>query len=192
VEANFYGWRVFRQVDVTADLRERSPRTPLAASYLRRERRNRDHTLQATALVNEVYLRMAGQHNPWDNRAHFFGIAAQMMRRILVDYARNRRAVIRGGGQPNLPLDQALLVSSADSQELLDLDLALSRLAKFDARAARVFELRFFGGLSVEETATVIGVVPRTVNRDWRLAQAWLSRELCGQVNHGCRTLAEG
>lgn len=163
----------------------------LAASYLRRERRDRDHTLQATALVHEAYLRLAGQHSPWQSRAHFFGVAAQIMRRLLVDHARSGGAEKRGGGQVKVPLDEALLVSSADSQSLLDIDMALTRFSLIDGRGARVFELRFFSGLTVEETATVMGVGPRTVNREWRLAQAWLSRELGGQHSHGRGTVVE-
>ncbi|HEV3198914.1 MAG TPA: sigma-70 family RNA polymerase sigma factor [Bryobacteraceae bacterium] len=148
----------------------------LAASYLRRERP--DHTLQATALVHEAYLRLADQHATWQNRAHFFGVAAQVMRRILVDHARACHAGKRGSGQAKISLDEALVLSHAESQELLDLDEALSRLAEFDGRLARVVELRFFAGLSVQETAEVVGCATRTVNRDWRTAQAWLRREL--------------
>ena len=148
----------------------------LAASYLRRERR--DHTLQATALVHEAYLRLVEQHTPWQSRAHFFGVAAQLMRRILVDYARARQANKRGGENVRVPLDEALLLSHADSQNLLDLDLALSRLSDVDVRLENVFTLRFFGGLSVNETAEVLKVGARTINRDWRMAQAWLRREL--------------
>jgi len=147
----------------------------LATGYLRRERRN--HTLQATALVHEAYLRMAGQKASWQNRAHFFGIAAQVMRRILVDHARAHRAEKRGSGQAMVSLDEALLVS-ADSSQLIDLDEALTRLAEIDPRQARVVELRFFVGMSIEEAAEVLGCGVRTVNRDWRMAQAWLRRAL--------------
>lgn len=114
----------------------------LAASYLRKERR--DHTLQATALVHEAYLRLVGQRTPWQSRAHFFGVAAQLMRRILVDYARAHHAGKRGGEDMKIPLDEGLLLSNADSKYLIDLDLVLSRLTAFDNRLARVFELRFF------------------------------------------------
>lgn len=148
----------------------------LAASYMRRERP--DHTLQATALVHEAYLKLTEQNANWQNRAHFFGVAAQVMRRILVDYARTHKAEKRGGGHVKLSLNEALLLSSAKSHELIDLDEALSRLAAVDPRQARVIELRFFAGLSVEETAEVLGRTTRTVNRDWRMAQAWLRREL--------------
>jgi RNA polymerase sigma factor (TIGR02999 family) len=148
----------------------------LAASYLRRERP--DHTLQTTDLVHEAYLRMAGQDTPWQNRAHFFGAAAQAMRRILVDHARAHNAEKRGDGQRKVSLDEALYVSIADSQHVIDVDNALTKLAGFDARQARIVELRFFAGLSVEETAEALGCAARTVNREWRVAQAWLKREL--------------
>ena len=148
----------------------------LAATYLRRERP--DHTMQATDLVHEAYLRMAGEETPWQNRAHFFGAAAQVMRRILVDHARAHNAQKRGDGQPKVSPDQALNLSAAESQRLLEIDDALTRLAALDARQARIVELRFFAGLSVEETAEALGCAARTVNREWRVAQAWLQREL--------------
>jgi RNA polymerase sigma-70 factor (ECF subfamily) len=148
----------------------------LAAGYLRHERP--DHTLQATALVHEAYLKLAGQNATWQNRGHFFGVAAQAMRRVLVDHARAFCAGKRGSGQAKISLDEALVFSAVQSRELLDLDEALTRLAEFDARLARVVELRFFAGLSVEETAEALGCATRTVNRDWRTAQAWLRREL--------------
>jgi RNA polymerase sigma factor (TIGR02999 family) len=148
----------------------------LAASYLRRERP--DHTLQATDLVHEAYLRMAGENTPWQNRAHFFAAAAQVMRRILVDHARAHNAQKRGDGQKRVSLDEALYLSAADSQQLIDLDAALTKLAGFDPRQARIVELRFFAGLTVDETAEALGCAARTVNREWRVAQAWLQREL--------------
>jgi len=148
----------------------------LAATYMRRERM--DHTLQATALVNEALLRLAGDKIEWQNRAHFFGIAAQAMRRILVEHARARNAQKRGDGEVKVSLDDALLVSAADAFAVIDLDRVLFRLAALDARQARVVELRYFAGLSIEETAEVLGCTSRTVNRDWRMAQAWLRREL--------------
>ena len=148
----------------------------LASAYLRKERR--DHPLQATELVHEAYLRMTGADAPWQNRAHFFAVAAKIMRRILVDHARAHRAAKRGDGHVKLPLDEALVLSAAESQQLIDLDEALSRLAQIDARWARIVELRFFGGLSVEETAEALRCSDRTVNREWRMAQAWLRREL--------------
>ena len=153
----------------------------LAAGYLRRERPN--HTLQATALVHEAYLRLAGQKNTLQNRGHFFGVAAQLMRRILVDHARAHQAGKRGGGKAQVSLEEAAPISAAESRELLDVDEALTRLAELDPRQGRVVELRYFGGLSVEETAEALGCTARTVNRDWRMAQAWLRNEL-GLVNH--------
>jgi RNA polymerase sigma-70 factor (ECF subfamily) len=150
----------------------------LAASYLRKERPG--HTLQATALVHEAYLRLVGQHTPWQSRAHFFGIAAQLMRRILLDHARAHHADKRGGHQAKVPLEDALRLAHTDCSRLLELDLALSRLAEKDQRLARVFELRFFTGLTVDEAAEVLHVAPRTINRDSRMAQAWLRRELAG------------
>jgi RNA polymerase sigma-70 factor, ECF subfamily len=148
----------------------------LAGHYMSRERS--DHTLQPTALVHEAYLRLVDQNSEWQNRAHFFGVAAQLMRQILVDHARTHRAAKRGGGQQKVPLDEALVFSEEKSAELLALNEALERLAKFDARQARVVELRFFAGLSVEETAEVLGVSGKTVQREWNVARAWLMREL--------------
>ena len=148
----------------------------LAGSYMRNERR--DHTLSATALVHEAYLKLADQDVAWQNRAHFFGTAAQAMRRILVDHARGHRAEKRGGHNAKVSLDEALLLSSAESHDLIDLDEALTELAQMDPRLARVVELRFFAGLSVERTAKVLDCATRTVNRDWRTAQAWLVRKL--------------
>jgi RNA polymerase sigma factor (TIGR02999 family) len=137
------------------------------------------HTLQTTALVNEAYLRLIDSRKVrWQNRAHFFAISAQLMRRILVDFARSRRYQKRGGGVQNVTLDEGLIMAPQQGRQLLELDDALSALAKTDARKARVVELRFFGGLSVEETATVLKVSPDTVLRDWRLAKAWLGREM--------------
>jgi RNA polymerase sigma factor (TIGR02999 family) len=145
----------------------------LAASYLRRERS--DHTLQPTALVHEAYLRMVDQTQVrWQNRAHFFGVAAQMMRRILVDHARSQHAEKRGGDAQKLSLDENIDVSGERAADLVALDEALSRLAEIDPQKSRVVELRFFGGLSVEETAEVLGVSAPTVKRHWRLAKAWL------------------
>jgi RNA polymerase sigma factor (TIGR02999 family) len=148
----------------------------LAASYLRKERR--DHTLQATALVHEAYLRLGEQHAPWQNRAQFFGVAAQLMRRILTDYARKRISEKRGGEYVKIPLDEGIFLSHSDSSYLIELDLALAKFARVDGQAAQVFELRFFGGLTVEEAAEVLQIAPRTVNREWAMAQAFLTREL--------------
>ena len=145
----------------------------LAAGYLRRERPG--HTLQPTALVHEAYLRMVDQSQVrWQNRAHFLGVAAQMMRRILVDHARGQRAEKRGGDFQKLSLDENIDVSGERAADLVALDEALERLAEFDPQKARVVELRFFGGLSVEETAEVLGVSAPTVKRQWRMAKAWL------------------
>jgi RNA polymerase sigma factor (TIGR02999 family) len=145
----------------------------VAAGYLRRE--NSGHTLQPTALVNEAYIRLVDQTQVrWQNRAHFLGVAAQMMRRILVDHARGRQAEKRGGDYQKLSLDENIDVSGDRSAELVALDEALDRLAELDPQKSRIVELRFFGGLSVEETAEVIGVSAPTVKRQWRMAKAWL------------------
>jgi len=145
----------------------------VAAGYLRRERPG--HTLQPTALVHEAYLRLVDQSQVrWQNRAHFLGVAAQMMRRILVDYARGQRAEKRGGDFQKLSLDENIDVSGERAADLVRLDEALERLAELDPQKSRVVELRFFGGLSVEETAEVLGVSAPTVKRQWRMAKAWL------------------
>jgi RNA polymerase sigma factor (TIGR02999 family) len=151
-----------------------------AANYLRRERIG--HTLQATALINEAYLKLIDQREVnWQNRAHFFGIAAQAMRRILVDHARTRHRDKRGGNAENLPIEAAeFVVSGKDTVDLIALDEALTRLAGLDERQARIVELRFFSGLSVEETAEALGVSKATVKNEWRTAKAWLFQELNG------------
>ena len=137
------------------------------------------HTLQTTALVNEAYVRLVNSRQVnWQNRAHFFAISAQLMRRILVDYARARGYQKRGGGVPKVTLDEALMGPRERGHELIALDDALKTLAGVDPRKGKVVELRFFGGLSVEETAEVLKVSPDTVMRDWRLAKAWLAREM--------------
>jgi RNA polymerase sigma factor (TIGR02999 family) len=149
----------------------------LAASYLRKERP--DHTLQPTALVNEAFLKLIDQRSvKWQNRAHFFGIAAQAMRRILVDHARARLAGKRGGDMHKVPLDAGNLVGPAVDIDLLALDEALTRLAALDPQQSRIVELRFFGGLTMEETAEVMRISPATIGREWRIAKAWLSAEL--------------
>jgi RNA polymerase sigma factor (TIGR02999 family) len=148
----------------------------LARKHLRHEQPG--HTLGATDLVHEVYLRMAGPGEGWTNRAHFFAAAARAMRRVLVDYARSKRAKKRGGGQICLPFDDAILISGPNYEFLIEVDDALERLSKLDARKARVVELRVFGGLSVEQTAEVLQCCRRTVIFDWRFAQKWLGREL--------------
>lgn len=149
----------------------------LAARFLRRERPGQ--TLQPTALVHEVYLRLLqDSHLSWQNRAHFFGIAARSMRQILVERARARRAAKRGGGQIRVTLDPELMVAAPQPLDLEVLDDALTRLAALDEDLARVVEIRFFGGLSIEEAAEVLHVSPATVKRRWSLARAWLVREL--------------
>ena len=151
----------------------------LAHQYMSRERPG--HTLQTSALVNEAFVRLADQTDvQWQNRAHFVGIAGQMMRRILVDYARNRGYAKRGGGACQVSLDEDLMVSDERSADVVALDDALESLARLDERKSRLVELRFFGGLSIEETAEVLGVSPGTVMRDWTLAKAWLRREMSG------------
>ena len=152
----------------------------LAAAYMRRERG--DHTLQTTALVHEAYLRLVGQRGiAWKNRAHFLGIAAQMMRRILVDHARAHVCRRRGGPQERVSLDEVCISPRTHSADLVALDEALTRLAQIDARQAQVVELRFFGGLTAEETARMLGVSTKTVNRDWLVARAWLHGEIAGR-----------
>ena len=150
----------------------------LAAGYLRAERA--DHTLQTTGLVHEAYLKLVDQRRTtWQNRAHFFGIAAQAMRRILVDHARRLRARKRDAGRP-ITLDDELAGSLPDSDEVLAVDEALQRLAALDPRQARIVELRYFAGLSIEQTAEALEISPATVKRDWVSAKAWLQRELSG------------
>jgi RNA polymerase sigma factor (TIGR02999 family) len=149
----------------------------LARRYLRRERP--DHTLQSAALVNEAYLRLIRQEHPqWQNRAHFFGVAAQLMRHILVDHARNRAAAKRGAGAPRLTLDPDIALPRERDVDLIALDDALNQLAALDPQQSRLVELRFFGGLSIEETSVVLGVSPATVKREWATARAWLQREM--------------
>jgi RNA polymerase sigma factor (TIGR02999 family) len=149
----------------------------LAHRHLGHERAG--HTLQTTELVHEAYLRLVDQKEArWRNRAHFIAIASQMMRRILVDYARARRFAKRGAGARRVSLDEAMVVSDERAADVVALDVALKALAQFDKRKSRMVELRFFGGLSIEETAEVLGVSPGTVMRDWTLAKAWLQREI--------------
>jgi RNA polymerase sigma-70 factor, ECF subfamily len=143
------------------------------------------HTLQTTALVNEVYLRLVDlpQQN-WENRTHFLAVCAQLMRRILVDFARSRYSQKRGGGPRNLPLNEALTVCSEAPHEIIAVDDALKSLSAFDARKARVVELRFFGGLDVKETAEILKISAETVMRDWKMAKIWLMREVRGGGKH--------
>jgi len=149
--------------------------------------RERDgHTLQTTALINELYLRLSNlKLIDWQNRAHFFALCARQMRRILTDQARARQSHKRGGGVEPVLFDEALMVAPETSTDLVAVDDALNRLAKVDERKSQVVEMRFFGGLSVEETAEVLKVSPETVMRDWRLAKAWLLRELSGEKPDG-------
>ncbi|MBS1856277.1 MAG: sigma-70 family RNA polymerase sigma factor [Acidobacteria bacterium] len=151
----------------------------LASAYLRRERSN--HTLQSTALVHEAFLRMVNQRDvQWKNRAHFFAIAAQMIRRILVDYARSQHAEKRGSGAVKLALDDAMAVPQAPvaGVDLLGLNDALDKLGTLDERQSRIVELRFFAGLSIEETAEVMSLSPASIKREWQTARAWLFREM--------------
>jgi RNA polymerase sigma factor (TIGR02999 family) len=153
----------------------------LAHCYMRREDPN--HTLQTTALVNEAYLKLADQkRTQWQNRAHFFGIAAQVMRRILLNHARDQHRQKRGGNAQRVSLSEVAIISRQRSRDLVALDEALRLLETIDKRKSQVVELRFFGGLDVEETAEVLGVSPITVMRDWKYARAWLMRELTNEA----------
>jgi len=153
----------------------------LAHQYMKRE--SPGHTLQTSALVNEAFVKLVDQTNVrWQNRSHFFGIAAQLMRRILVDHARSRQTGKRGGGARPVSFDDALLISDERSAEVVAVHEALERLAEFDSRKAQIVELRFFGGLSIDETAKTLGVSPGTVMRDWTLAKAWLHKEISAEA----------
>jgi RNA polymerase sigma factor (TIGR02999 family) len=155
----------------------------IAQRHMRHERAG--HTLQATALVNEAYLRLiVAKDVTWRDRSHFLAVCARVMRRILVDHARSRRSQKRGGHAAKVTFDEALVVTNEVGQDFAALDDALEALAKFDERKSRVVELRFFGGLSVEETASVVEVSPDTVMRDWQLAKVWLRREMRGERSH--------
>ena len=152
-----------------------------ASRYLRRERVG--HTLQTTALIHEAYLKLVDQRSVhWQNRAHFFGIAAQLMRRILVDHARTRTRAKRGGSDVRVSLSDATLKSPGQNLDIVALDEALERLARLDEQQSRIVELRFFSGLTVEETAEVMGISTATVKRDWSMAKAWLHREISSEV----------
>ena len=172
------------------DLRARDELVPVvyrelrrrAGAYLRRERR--DHSLQPTALVHEAYLRLVGQDRvAWQNRAHFFGVAAQMMRRILIDHAREHQAAKRPGAAVRVILDDRIGAVQPRECEMIMLDEALSELTHLDARQGQIVELRYFGGLSEEEVATVLSVSRRTVTREWRAARAWLYRRMTVRPN---------
>ena len=159
----------------------------LARRHLGRERKN--HTMQPSSLVQETFLRLLpGADVGWRDRAHFFAVASQVMRHILVDYARERRRAKRGGAAVHIPVDAAVVLSPEQVEQIVAVDLALQRLAKADERKSKVFEMRFFGGLSVEETAEVLGVATNTVIRDWNFARAWLRRELGGAGTAGYGT----
>jgi RNA polymerase sigma factor (TIGR02999 family) len=158
---------------------------PLVYDELRRIARRRlrgerpDHTLQSAALVNEAYVRLIDLKSPpWQNRAHFFGVAARVMRHILVDHARNRLAAKRGGGAPRLTLDTQIASLRKPQVDLVALDDALKKLETFDPQQCRIIEMRFFSGLSIEETASVLDISPATVKREWATARAWLHREM--------------
>jgi RNA polymerase sigma factor (TIGR02999 family) len=154
----------------------------LAHYYLRQERA--DHTLQSTALVHEAYLRLAGQNSPqWQNRAHFFGIAAHIMRQILMEYARGRSTAKRGGNAVTLTLDEAVAVPQGMDVDVVALDRALTELSDLDAQQGRIVELRFFAGLTIEDTSEVLGISPATVKRDWVAARAWLFRAMTGEAS---------
>jgi len=160
----------------------------LAHQYMNRERPG--HTLQTSGLVNEAYLRLVDQREVhWQNRAHFFGIAAQLMRRILVDYARSRHYAKRGGDARQVSFDEAVIVSPERATEVVALDDALKRLAVIDERKSQIVEFRFFGGLSIEETAEVLKVSPGTIMRDWTLTKAWLRKEMMGTPGRSVRGL---
>jgi RNA polymerase sigma factor (TIGR02999 family) len=150
----------------------------LARLHMKRERK--DHTLQPTALVHEAFARLIDADIPWNDRAHFYAVAATTMRRILVEHARRAGRAKRGGGEENLALDEALAVGDAPDAEILALDRALDRLAKFDARKAKTVELHYFGGMSYDEGAAVLEISAATFHRELRLARAWLQRELAG------------
>ena len=159
----------------------------LARRYMKGERSG--HSLQTTALVNEAYMRLVDyERMQWQNRAHFFAVSAQLMRRILVEHAR-RHNLKRGGGVPHVSLDEASMVDGDPDADLVALDDAMNGLARIDPRKVQVVEMRFFGGLSVEETAEVLKVSPVTVKRDWRAARAWRYRELTGGADDGLRTM---
>ena len=163
---------------------------PLVYPELRRlarrhmDRENPAHTLQTSALINEAYLKLVDQQSvEWQNRAHFFAVAAQVMRHILVDHARTRNYAKRGGGAPRLPLDEAAVLTEQRAGQLIALDDALRDLAALDGRKSQIIELRFFGGLSMEETAEVMKISPSTVQREWRAAKAWLHHTMINQAN---------
>ncbi|CAA9336003.1 Gll4071 protein [uncultured Microcoleus sp.] len=152
----------------------------IAHNYMRRERGN--HTLQTSALVNEAFVKLVDQREVrWRNRSHFFALSAQIMRRILINHARDRLAQKRGGGAEHIEFEDAVILTKEKSAELIALDEALEKLAEFDKTKSRIVELRYFGGMTLEETAEALGIAPITVSVNWRLAKAWLAREIRGQ-----------
>ena len=152
----------------------------LARGYMGRE--SPGHTLQTSALINEAYMKLVDQRNvQWQNRAHFFGVAAQVMRHILIDHARSRHYAKRGAGARKISLDDTAVLSDERAADLVALDDALTAFAELDPRKSRIIELRFFGGLNIEETAVVMKISPATVSREWRAARAWLRREMSGE-----------
>jgi RNA polymerase sigma-70 factor, ECF subfamily len=163
----------------------------IASYYMRKERP--DHSLQATVLVDDAYLHLVNQEDrTWQNRSHFFSVAAQLMRRILIDHARNRNAAKRGGGRAEVQLDDALVISEDKFEELIAVDQALTHLAEWDARLARIVEMRFFAGLTENEIAEALGISARTVKRDWQVAKAWLHGELSGIATNDLGSVATG
>jgi RNA polymerase sigma-70 factor, ECF subfamily len=163
----------------------------IASCYMRRERP--DHSLQATLLVDDAYLNLVNQEDRnWQNRSHFFAVAAQLMRRILIDHARNRNAAKRGGGRPEVQLDDALVIAEDKFEELLAVDQALTHLAEVDPRLAQIVEMRFFAGLTEDEIAEALGISLRTVKRDWQVAKAWLHGELSGIPTDDLGPVAKG
>jgi RNA polymerase sigma factor (TIGR02999 family) len=152
----------------------------IAHNYMRRE--NGNHTLQTTALVNEAYLKLIDQTRAgWQNRAHFFAISAQIMRRILLNHARDRVAGKRGGGAEHVELEEAVILTKEKSAELIALDEALNKLAEFDKTKSRIVELLYFGGMTIDETTEVLGIAPSTVSAHWKVARAWLGKEIRGE-----------
>lgn len=152
----------------------------IASQYMRRERAG--HSLQATVLVNDAYLRLVnGSERTWENRSHFYAVAAQAMRRILINHARGRKAAKRGGGVGELQLDDVVVISDDNYEQILAIDEALTRLAEFDPRAGQIVEMRYYAGLKDDEIAEVLGVSPKTVRRDWDVARRWLRNELSGR-----------
>ena len=155
----------------------------IASQYMRRERPG--HSLQATVLVNDAYLRLVnGSERTWENRSHFYAVAAQAMRRILINHARGRKAAKRGGGVGELQLDDVVVISDDNYEEILAIDEALTRLAEFDPRAGQIVEMRYYAGLKDDEIAEVLGVSPKTVRRDWDVARRWLRNELSGRKSN--------